>query len=1167
MAINRDKVEAAAIKLLQQGKYDKAIAELKKLVEDDPTDVRTLLKLGDTYVKVGNKKESIEAYEKAASIYTEQGFFLKAVAVYKQILRVDANIPELHLKLAELYQQLGLTSDALQHYQNVAVFHEQQGRPRDALDMLKRMVDLDPDNLASRIKLGELFAQQGLAAEATQELRSALTFLKAQQRFDDYVRVGEKLVAYDGAALDVARELAQIYMQRQQPSVALGKLQLCFKADPRNVEILSMIAQAFLDMQQVGKTVSVFKELAKIYAADGKADLARGTWERVLSLAPGDAEAEEALGRGAAAAPRPTVVPTAAATASAPAPAAPVSRISAEDEQLQRLLTETDVYVKYGLKEKAIEHLQKVFAIRPDHVPALEKLKNLQQAIGGRELTDTLRRLVEAAQAEDHPRAGEWRAELARAAAAPAARPATGAAALRSPSASGEGEVILVDDDDEPILDDPSGLVRLDDDSSSVLALDGSQLDEPFLSSEADLDQLPPDEDSALDEPLRQVSSSGEIPRLPTGVHLSTASSPPVTLSSSPPVAPQPLDLEDAVELSEADALVRQALHDINAEDVVAAADELLLEAVPAEAFTPPASARRQPPPMDDLSGESSGEGEGPFGAVLSSGPRPRAPAGVGLDNHHPSLATHPPSKSPLVGALTSASGHPTVPTAPVPAQAFRGLSPPSAVDDEEIERLAREAVADADQRLGDFIEATAVLTPSAEEAAELRALELPPELASDGFSYSDEADAFEEATVAAVPTLPLSSQSDDRARRPGVPRAAPPVMVAPHSSASDEQASARVTSAPAPVNGFEGLERSEEFDPSSFDLPADVKELLRRSPSGEAAARAPAPAATLAPPPGVAEVPVETSGTAGKLGVSDKAHGWEGDPANQFFPDELEEAEFFIQQELLDEAREILTSILEDVPDSGRVQWMLARIDARESGQPEPPAPWEQKLEEQILEEVQAHLDGLGFDGLDDGPQLPLGDATAQVSVEEVLSQFKKGIAETVPEDDAATHYELGIAYREMGLHEDAISEFQIASRAPTRAVDARFLIGLVRVELGQREEALRAFEDALALPTATRDQRGAAEYERGVCLEDLGRHAEALLALKAARAHGSRAVDLERRIRALADKVGADIDTLPGGTTNGGTSSGGANGNGTHNRGGEKPIPGRGAKNIDYV
>src|SRR5688572_30132263 len=171
------------------------------------------------------------------------------------------------------------------------------------------------------IKLGELFAAQGLAQDAVTELRRALEFLKQQQRFDDYVRVGEKLVVYDPTAVDVAKELATIYMQRGQSNVALSKLQLCFKADPRNVDVLSMIAQAFLEMQQVAKTVSVFKEMAKIYAADGNAELAQRTWERVAELMPGDEEAEQALGRGEGGA-RPTLVPTVISPAQANAPMA-----------------------------------------------------------------------------------------------------------------------------------------------------------------------------------------------------------------------------------------------------------------------------------------------------------------------------------------------------------------------------------------------------------------------------------------------------------------------------------------------------------------------------------------------------------------------------------------------------------------------------------------------------------------------------------------------------------------------------------------------------------------------------------------------------------------------------------------------------------------------------
>jgi tetratricopeptide (TPR) repeat protein len=441
LAINRDKVEAAAIKLLQQGKYDKAIVELKKIVDDDPTDVRTLLKLGDTHVKLGNKKESISAYERAAGIYMEQGFHLKGVAVFKQILRVDANVPELQVKLAELYQQLGLKSDALERYQTVASSHESQGRPREALEMLKRMLNLDPDNLAYRMKLGELFAQQGLAAEATHELRSALGFLKTQQRFDDYVRVGEKLVQYDATALDVARDLAQIYLQRAQPSVALGKLQMCFNEEPRNVEILALIAQAFLDMQQVPKTICVFKEMAKIHASDDKPELAQRRWERVLELSPGDAEAEAALGRAPSAALDPRSAPAPAATTVPmvlfPAPAAvqppaavaspaPHQIPNAVAEQLGRLLTESAVYVKYGLLAKALEHLQKVFALSPDHIPALEKSFSLLQALGGGpEVKETIRRLVDAAKTQGHPRLDEWRAELARVESGGRAPPAT----------------------------------------------------------------------------------------------------------------------------------------------------------------------------------------------------------------------------------------------------------------------------------------------------------------------------------------------------------------------------------------------------------------------------------------------------------------------------------------------------------------------------------------------------------------------------------------------------------------------------------------------------------------------------------------------------------------------------------------------------------------------
>ena len=78
--------------------------------------------------------EALDAYDKVAQTYAEQGFFLKSVAVYKQILKLDPRLVEVNLKLAELYRQLGLLSDAMQHFEMVAAHFHREGKTKEALD-------------------------------------------------------------------------------------------------------------------------------------------------------------------------------------------------------------------------------------------------------------------------------------------------------------------------------------------------------------------------------------------------------------------------------------------------------------------------------------------------------------------------------------------------------------------------------------------------------------------------------------------------------------------------------------------------------------------------------------------------------------------------------------------------------------------------------------------------------------------------------------------------------------------------------------------------------------------------------------------------------------------------------------------------------------------------
>src|SRR5512141_3307589 len=120
MAVDKNKVTAEATKLVQKGQYDKAIRAYEKILADDPKDVRFLLKIGELQQKKGDQRAAAETFGRVADAYGEQGFFLKAVAVYKQMLKLAPEDVRVSERLAQLYQQLGLVSDTMAQLQLIA---------------------------------------------------------------------------------------------------------------------------------------------------------------------------------------------------------------------------------------------------------------------------------------------------------------------------------------------------------------------------------------------------------------------------------------------------------------------------------------------------------------------------------------------------------------------------------------------------------------------------------------------------------------------------------------------------------------------------------------------------------------------------------------------------------------------------------------------------------------------------------------------------------------------------------------------------------------------------------------------------------------------------------------------------------------------------------------
>jgi len=217
--------------------------------------------------------------------------------------------------------------------------------------------------------------------------------------------------------------------------------------------------------------------------------------------------------------------------------------------------------------------------------------------------------------------------------------------------------------------------------------------------------------------------------------------------------------------------------------------------------------------------------------------------------------------------------------------------------------------------------------------------------------------------------------------------------------------------------------------------------------------------------------------------------------PALRADPEELEEVEFFVQQGLLGEAREALQALEEAHPGDARVAACRAALErAAEAAEPTPAAPAPSAaaaVADESFDIARELAEELGA-----APATPAADEEFQYTVEDIFDQFKKGVAQTVKPEDADTHYDLGIAYKEMGLLDDALHEFEVAlaGKGRKKEIDCLSMIAVCLMEKGDAAGAVQAYQRALQSDRLTTDAARALHYEIAGAYEASGDRASAL-------------------------------------------------------------------------
>jgi tetratricopeptide (TPR) repeat protein len=233
--------------------------------------------------------------------------------------------------------------------------------------------------------------------------------------------------------------------------------------------------------------------------------------------------------------------------------------------------------------------------------------------------------------------------------------------------------------------------------------------------------------------------------------------------------------------------------------------------------------------------------------------------------------------------------------------------------------------------------------------------------------------------------------------------------------------------------------------------------------------------------------------------------------------------------------ARAVYQRVLEHDPDSERARLGLQTLEpVVEEAPAEPAAPAAEAAAEPpaaVPAPAAGDFVDLGSLLLDQEPVVrdtrmrieeeePTGDE--QRDFEEMLSQFKKGIEANVAEEDWQAHYDLGVAFKEMGLLDEAISEFQKALRSEEGRLRAAEALGHCFFEKGQFSVAATVLRRAVDTGAGSDEGKIGLLYSLGRCEEEQGRTGEALTYYQRVFAIDINFQDVSDRVKGLAGAGG---------------------------------------------
>lgn len=250
MSTKKDKLIEEAQRLTLRGQLDKAIKAYEQVLSLDSSAINQRQKLAELLVKVGRTDDARAAFELIGKHYASNGFYLKAIAVYKQLQKLFPRDVAITLTLAELNEKHGLAGNALAEYKQVYDYYEKEAKMEDALKILDKMQNVDPQNINIKLKLAESYFQIGKTDESYAAFGRLALLLQERGDSGAFLKLNTRVQQLFPGRTEFVIEVLTDQVESGNAASAVPGIQSLLRINPNNKRVWDLILIAYKKLGQ-----------------------------------------------------------------------------------------------------------------------------------------------------------------------------------------------------------------------------------------------------------------------------------------------------------------------------------------------------------------------------------------------------------------------------------------------------------------------------------------------------------------------------------------------------------------------------------------------------------------------------------------------------------------------------------------------------------------------------------------------------------------------------------------------------------------------------------------------------------------------------------------------------------------------------------------------------